>query len=154
MRQFLRIYVTSVLQDTLAHFGVSPSTGLPSASIPGLLERHSYNEFSVSAPEPLLIKFAKTIYENPLIILLCGSATVSAIMGNLDDAMSITIAVLIVLTGKSTVACRVVQSSDRAITVGFVQEQRSEKSLEALNKLVPHHCHLIRYVNCSGIRAF
>ena len=30
--------------------------------------------------------------------------------------------------------------------VGFVQEQRSEKSLEALNKLVPHHCHLIRYV--------
>jgi len=28
--------------------------------------------------------------------------------------------------------------------VGFVQEQRSEKSLEALNKLVPHYCHLIR----------
>jgi len=25
-----------------------------------------------------------------------------------------------------------------------VQEQRSEKSLEALNKLVPHYCHLIR----------
>ena len=92
-------YVTKRLQDTLAHFGVSPSTGLPSASIPGLLERHGYNEFSVSAPEPLLIKFAKTIYENPLIILLCGSATVSALMGNFDDAMSITIAVLIVLTG-------------------------------------------------------
>lgn len=47
-------------------------------------------------------------------------------MGNIDDAISITIAILIVLT------------------VGFVQEQRSEKSLEALNKLVPHHCHLIR----------
>lgn len=28
--------------------------------------------------------------------------------------------------------------------VGFVQERRSEKSLEALNKLVPHHCHVIR----------
>jgi len=47
-------------------------------------------------------------------------------MGNIDDAISITVAVLIVLT------------------VGFVQEQRSEKSLEALNKLVPHHCHLLR----------
>ncbi|EJF55327.1 hypothetical protein DICSQDRAFT_74527 [Dichomitus squalens LYAD-421 SS1] len=47
-------------------------------------------------------------------------------MGNIDDAVSITVAVLIVLT------------------VGFVQEQRSEKSLEALSKLVPHHCHLIR----------
>lgn len=29
--------------------------------------------------------------------------------------------------------------------MGFIQEQRSEKSLEALNKLVPHHCHVIRY---------
>ncbi|KAG5219875.1 High affinity Ca2+/Mn2+ P-type ATPase protein [Salix suchowensis] len=28
--------------------------------------------------------------------------------------------------------------------VGFVQERRSEKSLEALNKLVPHHCHVVR----------
>ena len=28
--------------------------------------------------------------------------------------------------------------------VGFVQERRSEQSLEALNKLVPHHCHIIR----------
>jgi len=25
-----------------------------------------------------------------------------------------------------------------------VQESRSEKSLESLNKLVPHHCHIIR----------
>lgn len=47
-------------------------------------------------------------------------------MGNIDDAVSITVAVLIVLT------------------VGFVQERRSEKNLEALNKLVPHHCHLLR----------
>lgn len=28
--------------------------------------------------------------------------------------------------------------------MGFVQESRSEKSLESLNKLVPHHCHIIR----------
>ena len=47
-------------------------------------------------------------------------------MGNIDDAVSITVAVLIVLT------------------VGFIQERRSEKSLEALNKLVPHHCHILR----------
>ena len=30
------------------------------------------------------------------------------------------------------------------ISVGFVQERRSEKSLEALNKLVPHNCHIVR----------
>lgn len=34
--------------------------------------------------------------------------------------------------------------------VGFVQEHRSEKSLEALNKLVPHHCHVIRYIHSTA----
>lgn len=52
-------------------------------------------------------------------------------MGNLDDAVSITLAVTIV------------------VTVGFVQEYRSEKSLEALNRLVPHYAHLRR----SGTKA-
>ncbi|KAF8627614.1 hypothetical protein AX15_004316 [Amanita polypyramis BW_CC] len=113
-------------QDTIAYFRTSPTNGLLRSDIPNLLATHGYNEFSVSTPEPVFIKFLKTIYESPLILLLCGSAVVSAIMGNIDDALSITMAVLIVLT------------------VGFVQEQRSEKSLEALNKLVPHHCHVIR----------
>lgn len=114
------------IEDTLAHFKTSAVSGLPSSSILELQGVHGYNEFSVSMPEPALLKFAKTIYESPLILLLCGSAVISAVMGNVDDAVSITVAVLIVLT------------------VGFVQEQRSEKSLEALNKLVPHHCHVIR----------
>ncbi|KAG6853669.1 hypothetical protein C0991_002467 [Blastosporella zonata] len=116
---------TSV-QDTISHFRTSAEHGLLHRDITSLLATHGYNEFTVSTPEPVLLKFAKTIYESPLILLLCGSATVSAIMGNIDDAVSITVAVLIVLT------------------VGFIQERRSEKSLEALNKLVPHHCHVLR----------
>ncbi len=44
----------------------------------------------------------------------------------MDDAVSITVAVTIV------------------ITVGFVQEYRSEKSIEALDHLVPNHAHLLR----------
>ncbi|KIP09057.1 hypothetical protein PHLGIDRAFT_68280 [Phlebiopsis gigantea 11061_1 CR5-6] len=114
------------IDDTLVHFHASPTEGLSASVVPSLLVTHGYNEFTVSTPEPVLLKFAKTIYESPLILLLCGSALVSAVMGNIDDAISITVAVLIVLT------------------VGFVQERRSEKSLEALNKLVPHHCHLTR----------
>ena len=47
-------------------------------------------------------------------------------LGNLEDAISITAAVTIV------------------VSVGFVQEYRSEKSLEALNSLVPHSAHIIR----------
>lgn len=114
------------VKDTVNHFRSSLNTGISASAIPSLQAIHGYNELSVSTPEPAVLKFAKTIYESPLILLLCGSAVISAIMGNIDDAISITVAVAIVLT------------------VGFVQEQRSEKSLEALNKLVPHHCHVIR----------
>ena len=60
----------------------------------------------MSAPEPLALKFAKMFYESPLILLLCGSAIVSAIMGNVDDAISITIAVVIVLTGMPSIVTR------------------------------------------------
>jgi Ca2+-transporting ATPase len=74
--------------------------GLPLSNISSLLQAHGYNEFSVSSTESLFLKFAKTIYESPLILLLCGSAGVSAVMGNVDDAVSIAVAVAIVLTGK------------------------------------------------------
>lgn len=79
-------------------------------------------------------------------------------MGNIDDAVSITVAVLIVLTGQlfdiyisrmSFVAHFVY--IEIVNSVGFVQEHRSEKSLEALNKLVPHHCHLTRFVFFSRL---
>ena len=89
-------------QETVAHFKSSILVGLSAAVIPSLQNVHGYNEFSVSTPEPVLLKFAKTIYESPLILLLCGSAVISAVMGNTDDAVSITIAVAIVLTGNPT----------------------------------------------------
>lgn len=47
-------------------------------------------------------------------------------MRQFDDAISITIAIIIV------------------VTVAFIQEYRSEKSLEELKKLVPPECHCLR----------
>jgi Ca2+-transporting ATPase len=73
----------------------------------------------------LWLRFVKQFQET-LILLLLASAAISALMGNLEDAISIAIAVLIV------------------VTVAFVQEYRSEKSMEALNSLVPHSAHVIR----------
>jgi len=143
--QFVNVY----LQATVNYFRTSGTAGLYHSDINTLREQHGYNEFSVASPEPVLLKFAKTIYESPLILLLCGSATVSAIMGNVNDAVSITVAVLIVLTGTYPVVYLFPFRSyllNCGLLVGFVQERRSEKSLEALNKLVPHHCHVIRCV--------
>lgn len=67
-----------------------------------------------------------------MILLLLASAAASILLHNLDDAVSITVAVTIV------------------VTVGFVQEYRSEKSIEALNNLVPNHAHLIRSMPAKG----
>jgi len=71
------------------------------------------------------LRFLKQ-FKEPLILLLLCSAGASVLLGNKDDAVSIAVAVTIV------------------VSVGFIQEYRSEKSIEALSHLVPNHAHLIR----------
>lgn len=98
------------------------------------LLQNGLNELPREEAEALWLRFLKQFKET-LILLLLVSAVVSYFMGNLDDAVSITIAVTIV------------------VTVGFVQEYRSEKSLEALSKLVPHSAHCIRGLPDSRSRS-
>lgn len=81
-----------------------------------------YNEFSVKDEDPPWKKYLEQ-FKNPLILLLLASALVSVCMKQFDDAISITVAIVIV------------------VTVAFVQEYRSEKSLQELTKLVPPSCH-------------
>ena len=121
-------------EETNARLRSSLSNGLSPSEVEARLLQYGYNELPHEGSEPLWLRFLKQFKET-LILLLLGSAFVSFVMGNLDDAISITIAVAIV------------------VTVGFVQEYRSEKSIEALNKLVPHFAHLIRGVSLKGNRA-
>uniref|UniRef100_A0A8C4TPL4 Calcium-transporting ATPase n=1 Tax=Falco tinnunculus TaxID=100819 RepID=A0A8C4TPL4_FALTI len=86
---------------------------------------HGWNEFDISEDESLWKKYISQ-FKNPLIMLLLASAVISVVMHQFDDAVSITVAILIV------------------VTVAFVQEYRSEKSLEELSKLVPPECHCVR----------
>lgn len=73
----------------------------------------------------ILSKFIGQFME-PLIGLLLASASVSLLLGQLENALSISLAVFIVGT------------------VGFIQEYRTEKSLEALKKLAPPRCKVVR----------
>ncbi|CAM1506932.1 Fc.00g065730.m01.CDS01 [Cosmosporella sp. VM-42] len=106
------------LRTSLTH-GLTPTEALTR------LGEHGPNEIPHDPPEPLWLRFVKQ-FQEPLIVLLLVSAGTSMLLGNMDDAVSITVAVTIV------------------VTVGFVQEYRSEKSIEALNHLVPNHAHLVR----------
>ncbi|KAK2848514.1 hypothetical protein FQN49_005649 [Arthroderma sp. PD_2] len=116
--------VASRLTTSLAH-GLSP------ADADARLLQYGPNELPHDEPEPLWLRFLKQ-FKEPLILLLLASAAISFLMQNYDDAVSITLAVTIV------------------VSVGFVQEYRSEKSLEALSRLVPHFAHLIRNVPTEG----
>ena len=117
-------------QETAERLDTSLSLGLSPTEAQSRLLQDGRNELPHEEPEPIWMRFLKQFKET-LILLLLGSAAISFFIGNQDDAISITLAVTIV------------------VTVGFVQEYRSEKSLEALNKLVPHYAHLRR----SGGRA-
>ena len=112
-------------EETEARLKTSLKHGLSPKDADARLLDYGPNELPHEEPEPLWLRFLKQFKET-LILLLLASAVVSFLMGNLDDAVSIAIAVTIV------------------VTVGFVQEYRSEESLNALNKLVPYFAHLVR----------
>ncbi|XP_060756466.1 calcium-transporting ATPase type 2C member 1 isoform X4 [Neoarius graeffei] len=99
--------------------------GLSDAEVSRRRTYHGWNEFDISEDEPLWRKYLSQ-FKDPLIMLLLASAVISVVMRQFDDAVSITVAIIIV------------------VTVAFVQEYRSEKSLEELGKLVPPECHCVR----------
>ena len=111
--------------EAAARLRTSLTHGLPPAEALSRLGDYGPNEIPHDPPEPLWLRFVKQ-FQEPLILLLLFSAGTSLLLGNLDDAVSITVAVTIV------------------VSVGFIQEYRSEKSIEALNHLVPNHAHLVR----------
>ncbi|OWP06711.1 calcium-transporting P-type ATPase [Marssonina coronariae] len=111
--------------ETAERLQTSLTKGLSPAEAMARLHDQGPNELPHEQPEPLWLRFLKQ-FKEPLILLLLGSALASVVVGNQDDAISITVAVTIV------------------VLVGFVQEYRSEKSIEALSHLVPNHAHLIR----------
>lgn len=121
-------------EETAQKLSTSLSTGLSPTEAQSRLLNNGANELPHEEEEPLWLRFLKQFKET-LILLLLASAVVSFFIGNTDDSVSITLAVTIV------------------VTVGFVQEYRSEKSLEALNKLVPHNAHIRRGGTTNRSRA-
>ncbi|TYZ63392.1 hypothetical protein PybrP1_000170 [[Pythium] brassicae (nom. inval.)] len=105
--------------------GVDPSYGLSPQGVAQRQREYGLNELAAEEEEWIVLKFLGQ-FKDPLIMLLLASGAVSVVMGHTDDAVSICVAITIV------------------VTVAFVQEYRSEKTLEALKELVPPRCHVVR----------
>ena len=99
--------------------------GLSSLEISRRRDIHGFNEVDVGKPDPLWKKYIDQ-FNNPFILLLLLSAFISICMKQYDDAVCVTIAIIIV------------------VTVGFVQEYRSEKTLEKMGALLPPVCNVLR----------
>ncbi|RHY48697.1 hypothetical protein DYB30_005631 [Aphanomyces astaci] len=105
-------------QDVAKELDVDVSQGLSIAQISDRQKQYGRNVLENDEPESLVMKFLDQ-FKNPLNLLLVASGGVSVLMGHVDDAISIVVALTIV------------------VTVAFVQEYRSEKTLDALKELVP-----------------
>ncbi|KAM4800528.1 calcium-transporting ATPase type 2C member 2 [Urocitellus parryii] len=112
-------------EDLARAFHVDLDNGLSEFAVTQRRMVHGWNEFVADNAEPAWKKYLDQ-FKNPLILLLLGSALVSVLTKEYEDAVSIAMAVLIV------------------VTVAFIQEYRSEKSLEELTKLVPPECNCVR----------
>ncbi|KAM9192336.1 calcium-transporting ATPase type 2C member 2 [Dugong dugon] len=112
-------------EDLAKAFYVDLENGLSEFSVTQRRLVHGWNEFVANNTEPAWKKYLDQ-FKNPLILLLLGSAMVSVLTKEYEDAVSITMAVIIV------------------VTVAFIQEFRSERSLEELTKLVPPECNCVR----------
>nr|XP_012417061.1 PREDICTED: calcium-transporting ATPase type 2C member 2 [Odobenus rosmarus divergens] len=112
-------------EDLAKAFYVDLENGLSEFSVSQRRQVHGWNEFVADNTEPVWKKYLDQ-FKNPLILLLLASALVSVLTKEYEDAVSIALAVMIV------------------VTVAFIQEYRSEKSLEELSKLVPPECNCIR----------
>ncbi|PVV02034.1 hypothetical protein BB560_003525 [Smittium megazygosporum] len=113
-------------EQILNFLNTDPVSGLSVSECAKRIQIYGQNVLEKKDEEHLAVKFIKGIVTNHMVMLLLASSVISVLVGNYDDAFSITLAILIVSV------------------VGFVQEYRSEQTLNALRDLVPHYCNVVR----------
>ena len=125
---------TSHVDEILNTHQTNMESGLLNEEVSKRQALHGPNKLVPAEKSHIIIRYIGQ-FKDPLILMLLVSAVLSVIIGQIQDAISIIAAVIIVGT------------------VAFVQEYHSEQSLEALSNLVPPKCHVVRNHGSVAIEA-
>lgn len=121
------------LEELKEIFGYKPK-GLQQIDVDEKLSTHGPNELIRQKKKPLWLKFLKQ-FQDFMIIVLMASAVISGVMGDITDTVIILVIVFL------------------NATIGFVQEYRAEKAVEALRNMAAPNATVIRDGNLRIIPA-
>jgi Ca2+-transporting ATPase len=91
-------YSSITIQECYDLLDTHPNTGLSLDQVRIRQQRYGKNELDQDERESLVKKFLEQ-FQDPLILLLLASALISLIIGQVSDAVSILLTIIIVLTG-------------------------------------------------------
>ncbi len=118
------IWHTASVEDAITHLGTSP-LGLSSGEAAQRLERYGPNELQSLTRESAWRTLAAQFKNALIIILLCATA-ISGFLGHTLESVVITVIVLF------------------AVLLGFFQEYRASRALEALRQMAAPLAHALR----------
>ncbi|PKN68722.1 MAG: ATPase [Deltaproteobacteria bacterium HGW-Deltaproteobacteria-12] len=103
----------------------STQAGLPEEKAVALIESAGFNEITETEKEPAWKKLLGQ-FANLLILILIIASIISALMGDIIEAISIVVIVLL------------------AGILGFIQEYQAQKAIESLKKMAAHKALVVR----------
>ncbi|MEL7598139.1 MAG: cation-transporting P-type ATPase, partial [Clostridiaceae bacterium] len=109
-------YFNEKSSEVLEALNVNSSTGLSALEAKTRLEKYGANEFTKQEKGSLWDDIKESLTE-PMMVILLAAALISALIGEVHDAIGIVCAVAI------------------GITIGIVTEGKSQKAAEALSKM-------------------
>ena len=124
------------LHELETEFNTSLEFGLKDEQVALNREKYGKNALEEKKKTPLIIKFLEQ-FKDPLIIILIIAAIVSVIVDHEEWIESVIIAVVVLLNA----------------VLGLYQENKAEKSLEALKKMSAATCKVIRNGSLQTINA-
>ncbi len=118
------------IEETAQKLETNPKEGLSQDTLAARYEKYGYNELKAKKKKSMIVKFLEQ-FKDFMIIILIIAAIVSGVVGIQEgEGITDTIIILIVVVLNAI--------------IGVAQENKAEKSLEALQKMSSHAAKVIR----------